>query len=454
MDGFDWTPYIPLIVAIVGGSFAILAYNSRHVYRSLMKRRIGRRVNWASRNKGDSKAERYFIDALRRDDLADKYDRRKAAEFLGEIGDQDSVDVLVRALVYDNYDIQKAAARALGRRNLGIFTNVENPLIDALMSENAGVRSAAAEALGELGSFKAVDFLNRTLKDIEWYVRRDAAEALGKIGGQRPAQYLILSLDDDDADVRIAAAQALGKMAETSRSSSVTRALNRATAPLTTLLNDYDPRVREEGAISLGKIGDSLVWSPLVIRLSNDVEPAVRAEAAISLGKVKAAGAIEALISTLKNDDDGFVRSKAADALGEIGHWAPITPLCDALQDLDLAVQMAAADALGKMKDPSAIPCLIEALRSPAVYPRTKAAKALGEIGEPAEEPLNQLLKDENDPEVRKLIEDFALPKIVAEKYYPARRQANFCRLCGKKLGENAHFCSACGILQLHIDLN
>jgi len=424
MDGLDWTPYIPLIAAVIGGLFVFFAYISRDLYRGLVKRIIRTRVSWASRNKANARAQRYCIQALRSDNLADRFDRSKAAELLGEIGYQDSVEVLIRALIYDDYDIQRAAANALGNMSFSIPTSdyVEDKLIDALMSENAGVRDAAATALGNLGSLKAVDFLNRTLKDVEWYVRRDAAQTLGKIGGSRSAQYLILSLEDSDADVRIAAAKALGDMAETNKSSPTARALDQAGAPLTRLLNDLDPRVREEGAVSLGKIGDSLAWSPLVSRLSNDIEPAVRAEAAISLGKIKAASAIEALICSLKNDGDSGVRSSTADALGEIGHWAPITPLCDALQDQDLAVQMAAAHALGKIKGAgaiSAITCLIEALRSPALHVRTEAAKALGEIGGPAEEPLRQLLKDEKDPEVRKLAEDVALPKIISKRYYP-----------------------------------
>jgi len=450
VSNFDWTPYVSLIGAIIGGLFVVLAYNSRDIYRSLMRRHIGRMVNWASKHNDDSKAERYFIAALRKNDLADRFDRRKAAQFLGEKADKEAVDALIRALAYDDRDIQKAAATALGKRkklDTSTKAEVEAVLIDALMLEDASVRGAAAEALGELRSFEAVDYLSRRLKDTGWYVRRNAAGALGKIGGRRAPQYLIPSLNDDDSDVRLAAARALGEIAKMDRSGSLARVLERAVEPLGRLLQDYDFRVREESAISLGNIGNAKATNDL-IGASKDEEPTVRAEVAVSLGKTKGGGALEALIHTLKKDDDGAVRWRAAEALGDFGPWQPITPLCDALRDLDLAVQMAAAEALGKMKDPAAIPYLMEALSSPAKYTRHKAAKALGEIGEPAEEPLNRLLTTEKDPEVRKLIEDEALSRIAAKKYYSQQsaESMSFCRNCGNKLHKNAHFCSACGI--------
>jgi HEAT repeat protein len=131
--------------------------------------------------------------------------RRKAADYLGEIGDDRAVPALIEALK-DESDVSWLAARSLGmigdRRATG-------PLIEALGSPEKWLRQGAAWALGKIGDDKAVEPLIPLLKDPNKDVRKNAAWALGIIGDERVIEPLTRIQQDEDEGVRQAAKVAL-----------------------------------------------------------------------------------------------------------------------------------------------------------------------------------------------------------------------------------------------------
>ena len=103
--------------------------------------------------------------------------REEAAWVLGEIGDAESVDDLVRALRLP--DSGWMAALALG----SIQAQTAAPrLAEALASGSPALRRASAWALNKLRSRETVPQLRRALSDGDFEVRYWASEALGGIG--------------------------------------------------------------------------------------------------------------------------------------------------------------------------------------------------------------------------------------------------------------------------------
>lgn len=111
--------------------------------------------------------------------------------------------------------------------------------------------------------------------------------------------------------------------------------------------------------------------------------------------------AVEQLIDALKKSRvSGDI---AADILGCIGDARAIDPLCFVLnKDKDGIARYEAAKALGKIGKAS-VQRLIAALKHESAGTRQIVATILGEIGDSrAIEPLNELIKNEPEKEVRR----------------------------------------------------
>jgi len=126
-------------------------------------------------------------------------ERRKSAEFIGEIGDDRGVLPLIDALRDPSTTVQFVAATSLG---LLADKRAVDPLINALKSEEKWVRLGAAQALGLIGDKKAVDFIIPLLTDPHHDLRAHAAWALGKLGDARAVEPLKRLLQDPKEDVR------------------------------------------------------------------------------------------------------------------------------------------------------------------------------------------------------------------------------------------------------------
>jgi len=208
--------------------------------------------------------------------------RRAAAKALGKLGDLHAVPALsvwahagedaahnaLQALGHPALDLPQAVAqvavqgawgvliRALPSEKVreamaGLGAPAVPVLIKALGDDWYGVRRAACEALGAIGDLQAVPALIKALGDRDKDVRRAACEALGAIGDPQAVPALIKALGDRDEDVRRAAAEALVKIG-----TPAVPALHKA---LTDKSQDFCRRVCEV----LGAIGDASSLEPL-----------------------------------------------------------------------------------------------------------------------------------------------------------------------------------------------
>lgn len=101
---------------------------------------------------------------------------------------------------------------------------------------------------------------------------------------------------------------------------------------------------------------------------------------------------IDSLIANLASDD-GFERQRARLALVAIGEPA-LTPLKEALVDVNYQVRWEAAKALGQIRDPSTAPALVDALEDPNFGVRWLSAEALIGLRRAALSPLMQALAE------------------------------------------------------------
>jgi hypothetical protein len=162
-------------------------------------------------------------------------------------------------------------------------------------------------------------------------------------------------------------------------------------------LNAQDVNVKAASVKALVEAGEPAV-EPLIKVLSSK-DPEIRENAAITLGKIKDERAIDPLIKLL-TDEEWEVESAATSALVEIGEPV-VEPLIFILQDKneDVFLRMKVIAVLAGIKDERAIQPMIRVLKE---EPELQADLGyhLGLMGEPAVEPLIQLL-DDDDPEVR-----------------------------------------------------
>ncbi|MCX9076682.1 MAG: HEAT repeat domain-containing protein, partial [Candidatus Methanoperedens sp.] len=172
--------------------------------------------------------------------------RRNAATLLGELEDARAVDPFIQALRDPDYEVRRAADKAL----VSIGEPSVEPLIRALRDPDTNVRSAAASALGELKDARAVEPFIQALRDPEWWVRQRAASALGELKDTRAVEPLIQGLQDTSVYVQRAAVWALGELKNT-----------RAIKPLAQLLADETSpplerrRICDYAASALREIG-------------------------------------------------------------------------------------------------------------------------------------------------------------------------------------------------------
>lgn len=161
--------------------------------------------------------------------------------------------------------------------------------------------------------------------------------------------------------------------------------------------SSQDADVKADSVKALVEAGEPAV-EPLIQAL-NSKDPEIRENAAITLGKIKDERAIKPLIKLL-TDEEWEVESAATSALVEIGE-SVVEPLIEILQDEneDVFLQMKVIAVLAGIKDERAIQPMIQALKE---KPELQADLGynLGLMGKPAVEPLIQLLNDD-DPEVR-----------------------------------------------------
>jgi len=207
---------------------------------------------------------------------------------------QKNIPALIRALRYDDFDVQTSAAQALG--TLG--TEGIDELILALKTRDRDVRLGIIEALSVIRDPRAVPSLIHLLSDPGSEVRWEAAIALGEINDPASTASLVQALRDPDKYVRYGAASALQKSGWKPASDEerafhsvglqewqAVREIGEPAIPaLSHVLHDRDNGVRMQAIEILGSIGNRKAV-PVLMRSLADENAEVRWKAVLASPK-------------------------------------------------------------------------------------------------------------------------------------------------------------------------
>ena len=255
-------------------------------------------------------ASRALTELLWRDSVHQWHVREPAIlRELGHLGDQSSIDDLLRALAVPYEGPRRAAAEALACFEA-------NDVLDRLLrlaraTDNANLTAGAAEGLGLLGDARAVPTLQQTAQNRDARVAIEASVALARLGSTDAESRLIRLYSDANATVREKALRAMalaGRLGEQGPS--------RATInTLMTGLQDAQPEVREAASLSLGDLKLASAAEPVAQALSKEVNPLIRAKMVRALGQLAQPISLPTLIHTLQRDDNLSVQVEALGAL-------------------------------------------------------------------------------------------------------------------------------------------
>src|SRR5690606_22050596 len=203
-------------------------------------------------------------------------------------------------------------------------------------------RATTKELIGQNFGDKALEELDRLLKNPDMRIRQKAQFELAK-RGEDGAGILRNNAEQKENQLsRIHGIIGLSQMARLDD--------QKYAEPLLPLLKDNDPEIRAQAAKWLGDIrhkgaGDALV--PLL----KDENSRTRFFAAEALGRIAHEPAITALVELLaaNNDEEAYIRHAASLALGRINNPEPSVALADHSSP---AVRLGAVLALRRMAHP------------------------------------------------------------------------------------------------------
>jgi HEAT repeat protein len=266
-------------------------------------------------------------------DDEDGHVRSISALGLANIGDQRSVEHILK-LFNDPYeDVQEAAIKALGK--LKSWLNLED-IHKMLDSKNPKVRRNAALLLGAIASPDSVAALGFAQKDEVVMVRRAVVSALAAIKTSGSVECLVRALADEDSDIRAAAALSLGSLGA-----------DDAVEHLCLLLTDSEEMVKVAAARALGTISARKAV-PNLVELLSDPNGFVKTAVISALGKIGGDDSREALIKMLDAEDMEIKRTAITALSGFENVENNLLPFLD---DIDWASRAAAVEALGGRGD-------------------------------------------------------------------------------------------------------
>lgn len=289
---------------------------------------------------------------------SDGHVRAVAARGLASIGDMSAVFHINRLLEDEYSDVQEAAIDALSRMKDGVD---KGAIIENLRSPKQSLRKNSALLLGKMGMEGAVDALGFALKDESVVVRRAVVSALALINAGESMRHLTRALTDEDPGIRSQAALSLGAMAGKD-----------ALQPLSLLLSDPEDMVRVATARSLGSLND-INAVPSLIAALNDGNGFVVTTAVDALGRLGGEQAKEALLGMLLCEDKEILRTVIKALSGFDGIETKVIPF---IKDGDWATRMVAVQTLSM------------------------------HMNEEVRTQLEALYEDEEDPGVRKTLEN------------------------------------------------
>lgn len=178
--------------------------------------------------------------AVRLLDSPQAWMRGAAAEDLGRMRSEKSVDALVQAMEDPVADVRIRSAQAIGAvggraaagklvtffhqpdrwsgiRIADILASMGEETVDDIIREFPGIpqesRRLAIDVLGRVRSLSAVPLLRQLLRDKDENIRARAVDALGQIGDPSNTELLVQAVSDQAWQVRAVAAKALGRIA-------------------------------------------------------------------------------------------------------------------------------------------------------------------------------------------------------------------------------------------------
>lgn len=200
----------------------------------------------------------YLVELLE-DKTVDSGTKAMVCDLLGDLKAKEAVPVLIKVLEHKMHTVRAASSRALGV--IGDPAAVK-PLLGRLGDKEGGVRELATYALMNFNDSTIPPKVAVLLKDNEEYVRLAAIKLLGdKLDPKTTAAIRQAFQSEKIHEIRRLAAKALGDLKDTRSVDMLMKALT----------YEYTNRfVREECAISLGKIGDKKAIPALIEALKDD----------------------------------------------------------------------------------------------------------------------------------------------------------------------------------------
>lgn len=271
--------------------------------------------------------------------------------------------------------------------------NISPFLITALGDSDAGVRVEAARLLEGCETYDAVCALITALDDLDMDVAHAAADSLAELKEREMAEPLLAALAEHSTH---------GKQAALLRAVRELR-VEDAFAPAMSALGSSSSAVRCAGVGVLGYLRNTEALPDIAKIAATDPDPEARRIAIGALGFSTDSTVVKQTLVAALRDESWQVREEAAVTLGKIKLVDAANDLVLVMTDDYWQVRVKAARSLGKLKARNALPVLIESLHHEISNLRKEAAVALGEVGDVMAIPALEAALDDSDPDVRKL---------------------------------------------------
>ena len=290
---------------------------------------------------------------------------------IGKTGDPAGVPSLARFLRDANATLRASAAGALGKI---LSTESTQALLASAEDPDERVRAAVVNALGRLGEGepRAVEALEKRVRDPDPFVRNRALVALARVAHADAADVVLAATDDIEPAARLVALTLVGTPDATARVLDEI-AQEGVMARIVTFLSHEDASVRaaffdalhlEDPIVTGAPVGDP---AALVERyehvLHTSLDVAARRLAIKALMRLGVGRAVEVLATTVVGDPDESVRIGAVEALQSRGQDVGARKaLARAVADPSAEVAKRAVRALAGRREPEVAAALARRL--------------------------------------------------------------------------------------------
>ncbi len=235
--------------------------------------------------------------------------------------------------------------------------------IEKLSSEDPSIIREMCFRIGEDGCVEGIPYLVDLLKHTDIGVQEAAELSIRKLGGEEAVEALIPFLWEDRPDIRNVAVDILRDIG------------SQGLDLLLDLLYEKESDIRIFVVDILGHTNSVLAARALCEILLNDPDPNVRSQAAVSLGELGFLESVSCLEKAL--EDEEWVKFSAIEALKKIGSESSAEILIKQLGKGSDLIDSAIIDALSEMGKARIIPILIKKLNTDNLPLRNKVIQAL-----------------------------------------------------------------------------